>query len=145
MCRGCRRSAVRMLRRPGGPRARADLDTLVIALYCATCSLFPAQERLPRPGRPEKITDNELICLMVAQMLLGQPSDRRFLALAKRRLVHLFPRLPSQSRYNERCRRLAPKHTGVHSHRRAEEKRLRGLTRLSPATVSRDVEYDRLR
>jgi hypothetical protein len=88
---------------------RADLDTLVIALYCAACSLFPAEERLPRRGRPEKITDNELICLMVAQMLLGQPSDRRFLALARRRLAHLFPHLPSQSRYNERCRLLAPK------------------------------------
>jgi hypothetical protein len=46
---------------------------------------------------------------MVAQMLLGQPSDRRFLALARWRLSHLFPKLPSQSRYNERCRQLAPK------------------------------------
>jgi Transposase DDE domain len=87
----------------------ADLDTLLIALYCAACSLFPAQEGLPRRGRPEKITDNELICLMVAQMLLGQPSDRRFLANADWRLRHLFPHLPSQSRYNERCRLLAPK------------------------------------
>jgi hypothetical protein len=55
------------------------------------------------------VTDNELLCLMVAQMLLGQPSDRRFLAVANRRLGHLFPTLPSQSRYNERCRQLAPK------------------------------------
>jgi hypothetical protein len=46
---------------------------------------------------------------MVAQMLLGQPSDRRFLEAAKRRLGELFPKLPSQSRYNERCRQLAPK------------------------------------
>jgi Transposase DDE domain len=46
---------------------------------------------------------------MVAQMPLGQPSDRRFLAVARWRLAHLFPRLPSQSRYNERCRQLAPK------------------------------------
>lgn len=87
---------------------RADLDTLVIALYCAACSLFPADPR-PRRGRPQQVTDNELLCLMVAQMLLGQPSDRRFLALARWRLGHLFPQLPSQSRYNERCRQLAPK------------------------------------
>jgi hypothetical protein len=87
---------------------RADLDTLVIALYCACCSLFPADPR-PRRGRPQQVTDNELLCLLVAQMLLGQPSDRRFLASASRRLGHLFPRLPSQSRYNERCRQLAPK------------------------------------
>ncbi len=88
---------------------RADLDTLLIAVYCAACSLFPAPEAKPRRGRPQRITDNELLCLMVAQMLLGQPSDRRFLAAAGRRLGHLFPALPSQSRYNERCRALAPK------------------------------------
>lgn len=87
---------------------RADLDTLLIAVYCAACSLFPADPR-PRRGRPQTITDNELLCLMVAQMLLSQPSDRRFLALARWRLGHLFPKLPSQSRYNERCRALAPK------------------------------------
>jgi hypothetical protein len=87
---------------------RADLDTLVIALYCAACALFPAQ-RTPRRGRPEKITDNELLALMVAQMLLQCPSDRVFLRRARRRLGYLFPYLPSQSRYNERCRALAPK------------------------------------
>jgi hypothetical protein len=88
---------------------RADLDTLLIAVYCAACSLFPLLESKPRRGRPQRITDNELLCLMVAQMLLGQPSDRRFLAAAGGRLSHLFPILPSQSRYNERCRQLAPK------------------------------------
>jgi len=88
---------------------RADLDTLVIAVYCAACSLFPASEAKPRRGRPQKITDNELICLMVAQMLLGCPSERRFLPVAGWRLRHLFPNLPAQSTYNERCRQLAPK------------------------------------
>ena len=87
---------------------RADLDTLLIALYCAACGLFPA-ERTPRRGRPELISDNELLALMVAQMLLQCPSDRVFLRRARRRLGHLFPHLPSQSSYNERCRRLTPK------------------------------------
>jgi hypothetical protein len=87
---------------------RADLDTLVIALYCAACALFPS-ERTPRRGRPELISDNELLVLMVAQMLLQCPSDRVFLRRARRRLGHLFPYLPSQPRYNERCRSLAPK------------------------------------
>jgi len=87
---------------------RADLDTLVIALYCAACALFPSQ-RTPGRGRPEKISDNELLTLMVAQMLLQCPSDRVFLRRARRRLGHFFPSLPSQSRYNERCRALAPK------------------------------------
>ena len=87
---------------------RADLDTLLIALYCAACALFPA-DRAPRRGRPQLIDDNELLALMVAQMLLRCPSDRVFLRRARRRLGHLFPYLPSQSGYNERCRALVPK------------------------------------
>lgn len=86
----------------------ADLDTLLIAVSCAACALFPA-ERTPRRGRPQRVTDNELLCLMVAQMLLQCPSDRVFLRRARRRLGHLFPFLPAQSSYNERCRRLVPK------------------------------------
>jgi hypothetical protein len=88
---------------------RADLDSRLIAVYCAACSLFPAPaEPKRRRGRPQTSTDNELICLMVAQMLLGIPSERRFLPIAGWRLRHLFPRLPAQATYNERCRRLAP-------------------------------------
>jgi hypothetical protein len=87
---------------------RADLDTLLIAVYCAACALFPASPG-SRRGRPELISDNELLTLIVAQMLLQCPSDRVFLRRARRRLSHLFPYLPSQSRYNERCRQLAPK------------------------------------
>lgn len=89
---------------------RADLDTLLIAVYCAACTLFPSpREPKRRRGRPQKITDNELICLMVAQMLLGHPSERQFLPVAGWRLGHLFPHLPGQSTYNERCRALVPK------------------------------------
>ena len=87
---------------------RADLDTLLIAVYCAACSLFPAPTERRR-GRPQLITDNELICLMVAQMLLGIDSERQFLPIAGWRLGHLFPRLPAQTTYNQRCRQLAPK------------------------------------
>src|SRR5213594_18622 len=84
---------------------RADLDTLLIAVYCAACSLFPAPPELKRRrGRPRLISDNELICLMVAQMLLGIDSERQFLPIAGWRLRHLFPQLPSQTTYNDRCR-----------------------------------------
>lgn len=89
---------------------RADLDTLLIAVYCAACSLFPAPpEQKRRRGRPRLISDNELICLMVAQMLLGIDSERRFLPIAGWRLRHLFPQLPAQTTYNDRCRELTPK------------------------------------
>jgi len=54
-------------------------------------------------------SDHELICPMVAQMLLGIRSERRVLPIAGWRLSHVFPRLPSQTTYNERRRGLAPK------------------------------------
>jgi len=38
---------------------------------------------------------------------MGIPSDRRFLAVAAKRLGHLFPVLPSQPAYWKRRRRLS--------------------------------------
>lgn len=83
----------------------AALDALVIALYVEIDDFLE-----PRcgPGRPPKITDAELIALAVAQVFLGCPNDRMFLALARWRLGHLFPYLPQQSGYNKRVRALAP-------------------------------------
>ena len=41
-------------------------------------------------------------------MFLGIPNDRKFLAIARWRLGHLFPYLPKQPGYNKRLRKLAP-------------------------------------
>ncbi|MGA2470544.1 MAG: IS982 family transposase [Solirubrobacteraceae bacterium] len=83
----------------------ATLDALVIALYVQIDDFLPARSG---PGHPPKLSDSETIALAVAQMLLGLPNDRQFLALARYRLGHLFPYLPKQSGYNKRVRRLAP-------------------------------------
>ena len=83
----------------------ADLDTLVVALYVTV------DEQLgPRrgPGRPPRLSDAELVCLAVAQVLLGFGSERRWLRFAHQRLGHLFPYLPTASAYNRRLRRAAP-------------------------------------
>ncbi len=84
----------------------AALDALVIALYVQIDDFLGPRHR--GPGRPPKLTDAELICLAVAQVLLGLPNDRQFLALARWRLGHLFPSLIDQSGYNRRLRALAP-------------------------------------
>jgi hypothetical protein len=83
----------------------ADLDTLVIALYVMVDELLG-----PRmgPGRRPKLSDAELVCLAVAQVLLGWDSERRWLRFAARRLGHLFPYLPTPSAYNKRLRRAGP-------------------------------------
>lgn len=70
----------------------ADLDLLVIAVYCTADDLLPAK---PRNWR-RRLTDAEVVALCVAQVMLGVSSDRRFLRLAKRQLGHLFPVLPKQ-------------------------------------------------
>lgn len=83
----------------------ADLDTLLIALYVLADEFLP---RRPRARRRPQITDAELVCLAVAQILLDCPSERRFLRFALTRLGHLFPYLPKQPGYNKRMRALAP-------------------------------------
>ncbi len=82
---------------------RADLDTLCVVVYCTADDLLP--ERVVNPRR--QVSDAEVVTLCVAQVLMGIPSDRRFLAVAQRRLSHLFPRLPGQSGLHKRRRRLA--------------------------------------
>jgi Transposase DDE domain len=91
----------------------ADLDALVTALYVRVDDLLPKRGG---PGRPPRITDAELIALAVAQMFLGLPNDRQFLALARWRLAHLFPYLPKQPGYNKRLRGLAPTIARVITH-----------------------------
>lgn len=83
----------------------ADLDDLLTALYVLADEFLP---RRPRARRRPKVTDAELVCLAVAQILLDCPSERRFLRFALTRLGHLFPYLPKQPGYNKRMRRLAP-------------------------------------
>jgi hypothetical protein len=89
---------------PGG-HVHADLDALLTALYVLIDDFLPGRSG---PGRPPRISTSELIALAVAQVLLGLPNDRQFLALARYRLGHLFPYLPKQPGYNKRLRRLAP-------------------------------------
>jgi hypothetical protein len=84
----------------------AGLDALLTALYVVIDDFLPARRG---PGRRPTLTDAEVICLAVAQVLLDCPSERRFLRMARRRLGHLFPVLLGQSGYNKRVRALAPK------------------------------------
>jgi hypothetical protein len=88
----------------------ADLDTLLIALYVElTDRVIPARGQCRRgPGRPLEVTDAELVCLAVAQVLLGYNDERHWLRAAPTRVGHLFPRLLGQSEYNQRLKGVAP-------------------------------------
>jgi hypothetical protein len=73
--------------------------------------LIRFRRRAPANGRYEKstgnLTDAQIVTLCVAQVLMGIPSDRRFLRAARRQLGHLFPQLPSQDAFHKRRARLA--------------------------------------
>ena len=81
----------------------ADLDLLLIAVFCTADDLLP--ERAENARR--RITDAEVVTLCVAQAIMGIPSDQRFLAVAAKRLWHLFPQLPQRPGYWKRRQRLA--------------------------------------
>ncbi|HEY4422263.1 MAG TPA: IS982 family transposase, partial [Pseudonocardia sp.] len=71
-----------------------DLDTLLTALYVEIDDhvVPPRQGR----GRRPRLTDAELVCLAVAQVLLGIDGEHRWVRFAKFRLGHLFRYLPKQ-------------------------------------------------
>jgi len=71
----------------------ADLDLLLIAVFCAADDLLPKARNNAR----RIVTDAEVITLCVAQAIMGITSDPRFLAVARKRLLHLFPVLPDRA------------------------------------------------
>jgi hypothetical protein len=83
----------------------ACLDDLVIALYVTIDELLEPRRG---PGRRPRLSDAELVCLAVAQVLLGYDSERRWLRAIGGRLGHLFPYVCGQAAYNRRLRRAAP-------------------------------------
>src|SRR5829696_1484713 len=101
----CPRSAFPHTSDPGA-FVIADLDTLLIALYVELVDrIIPARGTRRRgPGRPPLVTDAELVCLAVAQVLLRYNDEHHWLRAAASRVGHLFPRLLRQSEYNERLK-----------------------------------------
>ena len=81
----------------------ADLDLLLISVYCTADDLLPPV----RGNGRRRLSDAEVVTLCVAQVVIGIASDRRFLRAARRQLGHLFPQLPSQSALHKRRARLA--------------------------------------
>ncbi len=88
----------------------ADLDTLLIALYVELTDRIIPSLGFTRsgPGKPPEMTDAELVCLAVAQVLLRYDDERHWLRAAGCRIGHLFPRLLGQSEYNQRIKSAAP-------------------------------------
>ncbi|MFF2467414.1 hypothetical protein ACFVV9_37820 [Streptomyces mirabilis] len=71
-----------------------DLNTLLTALYVKIDDEIGGTRWR---GRPPLLTDSELVCLAVAQGLLGHRSEARWLRFARKHLTGMFPCLPQQS------------------------------------------------
>ncbi|MEU7004647.1 IS982 family transposase [Nonomuraea sp. NPDC046570] len=82
-----------------------DLNTLLTALYVKIDDEIGGDRRM---GRPLLLSDSELICLAVAQALLGHHSEARWLRFARTHLSGMFPYLPQQSGYNKCLRAALP-------------------------------------
>lgn len=81
----------------------ADLDLLLTTVFVTADDLLPKRARNAR----RRLTDAEVVTLLVAQAVMGIPSDRRFLRAARRQLSGLFPGLIGQSGWHKRRARLS--------------------------------------
>ncbi len=113
----------------------ADLDTLLTALYVELTDRIIPSLGLGRrgPGKPPEVTDAELVCLAVAQVLLRYDDERHWLRAAPTRVGHLFPRLLRQSEYNQRLKTLAPLAAQA---RRCSTRRFRTRTSWAPLALT---------
>ncbi|MFB4296301.1 IS982 family transposase [Actinomadura sp. NTSP31] len=82
-----------------------DLNTLLTALYVKIDDEIGCRRWL---GRPPLLSDSELVCLAVAQALLGCTSEARWLRFARAHLAGMFPYLPKRPGYNKRLRSALP-------------------------------------
>jgi hypothetical protein len=110
-----------------------DLDTLLTALYVEIDDHVIPSGR-PRPGQPKRLTDAELACLAVAQVLLGARSEHHWLRMCYARLGHLFPYLPKQPGYHKRLKAAAPLLAAVIDHLARQAPSWHDQVRLIDAT-----------
>ncbi|MEV5431744.1 IS982 family transposase [Streptomyces sp. NPDC052701] len=82
-----------------------DLDTLLTGLYVKIDDEIGGTRWL---GRLPLLSDSELVCLAVAQALLGYHSEARWLRYARKHLSGMFPYLPQRAGYNKRLRAALP-------------------------------------
>ncbi len=75
-----------------------DLNTLATALYVTRDECLNTHPDLlpvrPPSGFPPRISDAELIVLVIMETLLGFTSERRFVRYARNHLTGVFPHIP---------------------------------------------------
>ena len=84
----------------------ADLDTLATGLYVTSDDFLADNPQYrpwrPRVGRAPRLTDAELVTLVVLQSLLGFTSEARFLALREHSSARFISLSVCPARHNTR-------------------------------------------
>ena len=80
-----------------------DLDLLLTVVYCIADDFLPKR----RENARRNVSDAEIVALCVAEAIMGITSDYRFIAVAGRRVRHLFPTLPTRDAFHKRRLRLS--------------------------------------
>ena len=125
----------------------ADLDTLLTALYVElTDRIIPFREPGRRgPGRPPEVTDAELACLAVAQVLLRCDGERHWLRAAPRLAGPLLPAAagPERVQHPAAAARAADGSRPALARRRHPGDRLRVLRESFPLVLGMQAAADR--
>ncbi|GHG59954.1 hypothetical protein GCM10012320_34320 [Sinomonas cellulolyticus] len=116
---------------------KTELNTLLTTLYVhLEDRILPAVgfSRDHRPGRKPVLEDAELLCLLVAQHLLGVASERRWIRYARAHLIGMFPHLPHQSGWGKRVRAASALMSAVITELARDTPTWHELTRLVDST-----------
>ncbi len=85
-----------------------DATTILIHIFCLVDDFIKTYEEIPHKGAPYKLSDSELMTLVLIQALFGIESERSFIRFMHRFFEGWFP-LIDQSQYNRRIKSLRPK------------------------------------
>jgi hypothetical protein len=86
-----------------------DLDTFLITVYCDVDDLYQAHFAAAKPRRPGpavRVSDSEVLTLMLLGQWHPRRSERAFLRHVHQQWQSYFPRLLTQSAFNRRARDL---------------------------------------
>lgn len=88
-----------------------SLDSLATIIYVIVDDWYQSSGKRwvqGKPGRKPKLSNSELITLIILMDFLPFPGENQFLGFMRANFSHLFPKWIGQSQFNRRTRKLSP-------------------------------------
>ena len=86
-----------------------SITELLLVMYVIVDDWYQEQGQIilkGKPGQKPRLTDSEVITLMLAQDYIPYPGENQYIGYLKANYLELFPDLITQSQYNRRARNL---------------------------------------